>query len=156
MAIREIVIISGKGGTGKTTLAASLVPYLNNVVIADCDVDAPDLHILMDPEMKSSEDFIGLQKAFVNPMECTHCMACVGSCKFDAISDSIEINGMKCEGCGVCEFVCPVGAITMQDVVVGTIFHADTSYGPMVHARLIPGEETSGKLVTLVRNEAKS
>ncbi|MBI9100316.1 MAG: ATP-binding protein [Spirochaetaceae bacterium] len=155
MTIKEIVIISGKGGTGKTTLTASLVPYLENIVIADCDVDAPDLHILLDPEIRSRENFVGLKKAVVDLSACTHCMACVDSCKFDAISDSIIINGMKCEGCGVCEYVCPSEAIAMKDTVVGTVFHADTTYGPMVHARLIPGEETSGKLVSLVRNEAK-
>ncbi len=150
MAINEIVIISGKGGTGKTTLVASIVPYLKNIVIADCDVDAPDLHILLEPETISSKEFVGLQKAAVDLSACTLCMSCVNSCKFDAIDDSIKINGLKCEGCGVCEFVCPAGAIVMQDTVVGTIFYADTSYGPMVHARLIPGEETSGKLVSLV------
>ncbi len=155
MTINEIVIISGKGGTGKTSLTASLVPYLQNIVIADCDVDAPDLHILMGPQNISNQDFSGTQKAVVDLTSCSHCMNCVTSCKFNAISDSIVINSMKCEGCGVCEYICSSGAITMNDTVTGTIYHAETPYGPMVHGKLIPGEETSGKLVSLVRNEAK-
>ncbi|MCP4295499.1 MAG: (4Fe-4S)-binding protein, partial [Proteobacteria bacterium] len=155
MSVREIVVISGKGGTGKTTFTASLVPFLDNCVIADCDVDAPDIHILLEPEVKKREEFIGTKKGVIDPVLCTQCMSCVQHCKFEAIDDTPEINKIKCEGCGVCEFVCSAGAVTMEDTVVGTIFYSHTFYGSMIHAKLIPGEETSGKLVSKVRTEAK-
>jgi MinD superfamily P-loop ATPase len=155
MAVNEIVVISGKGGTGKTSLTASIIPFLEKAVIADCDVDAPDLHILMHPEDISSEQFVGTQKAILDRDKCINCGKCYNYCQFNAISESIVFNPMKCEGCGVCEAVCPANAITLEDTVVGDLFHGETLYGPMVHARLIPGEETSGKLVSLVRNKAK-
>ncbi len=155
MDVREIVVISGKGGTGKTTITASIIPFLKNIVIADCDVDAPDLHILLHPVQTGSDQFIGTRKAIIDSSMCIDCKICYQHCKFNAINESIAINPLKCEGCGVCKLVCPIDAITLKDTVVGNIFHGNTSYGPMVHARLIPGEETSGKLVSFVRNEAK-
>jgi MinD superfamily P-loop ATPase len=155
MEVNEIVVISGKGGTGKTTLTASLVPYFQNAIIADCDVDAPDLHILFDHKTKETEDFIGLKKAVLNKKKCIDCKKCHELCKFDAISEDIVIDPGKCEGCGLCAYICPVNAISMEDAVVGKIFISDTPYGDMVHARLIPGEETSGKLVSEVRKKAK-
>lgn len=155
MDINEIVIISGKGGTGKTTLTASLIPYFERVVLADCDVDAPDLKILFKGENKSLEDFVGLKKAVIDETICIKCGLCKEKCKFDAINEEIEIITSKCEGCSVCEFVCPVNAIKMVDAVVGQIFVSDTDYGDMVHGRLIPGEETSGRLVSEVRKRAK-
>ncbi len=155
MKINEIVVISGKGGTGKTTLVASLVPFLGKTVIADCDVDAPDLNILFGNTVKAEDEFIGLQRADLNKDICTNCGLCYEKCKFNAITKDIEISKSKCEGCGVCEFICPVNAITMKDSVVGKVFISDTKYGEMVHARLIPGEETSGKLVTEVRKRSK-
>lgn len=155
MDINEIVVISGKGGTGKTTLTASLIPYFEKVVLADCDVDAPDLKILFKGDNKSTEDFIGLKKAVIDETLCVKCGLCRDKCKFDAISEEIEIINSKCEGCSVCEFICPVNAITMVDAVVGQLFVSDTDYGDMVHARLIPGEETSGRLVSEVRKRAK-
>lgn len=155
MKINEIVVISGKGGTGKTTLVASLVPFLGDVVIADCDVDAPDLNILFGNTIRDESEFVGLQRAEINYELCTHCSLCHEKCRFDAISEDIKISQIDCEGCGVCEFVCPVDAITMKDSVVGKIFESDTKYGEMVHARLSPGEETSGRLVAEVRKKAK-
>jgi MinD superfamily P-loop ATPase len=155
MNINEIVVISGKGGTGKTTLVASLVPFLDNLVIADCDVDAPDLNILFGNSIKSSEDFVGLKRAVINEKKCIKCGLCTTKCKFNAITREIKVNSSKCEGCGVCEYICPVNAIEMKDSIVGQIFTSDTKYGEMVHARLIPGEETSGKLVSEVRKRAK-
>jgi MinD superfamily P-loop ATPase len=156
MAVNEIVVISGKGGTGKTSLTASIFPYLENSVIADCDVDAPDLHILLQPTTTSSEQFVGLKKAVLDREKCIQCGKCYDNCKFHAISKTIDFDPMKCEGCGVCELVCPVQAVIMKDTVVGNLYKGETIYGPMVHARLIPGEETSGKLVSLVRKNAKS
>jgi len=155
MEINEIVVISGKGGTGKTTLTASLIPYFERVVLADCDVDAPDLKILFKGENKSIESFVGLKKAVINENLCIKCGLCKEKCRFDAISEEIEIIPSKCEGCSVCQFLCPVNAITMVDAVVGELFVSDTDYGDMVHARLIPGEETSGRLVSEVRKRAK-
>lgn len=155
MSVREISIISGKGGTGKTTLAACIIPYLDNLVIADADVDAPDLNILLENEILSSEDFVGLQRAKINYDKCIHCGLCHKVCNFDAISKDIIVNESKCEGCTVCKVACPVGAITMEDYIVGQVFTRSTIYGPMVDARLIPGEEASGRLVTKVRHIAK-
>ena len=155
MVIKEIAILSGKGGTGKTSLIASMIPYFQNAVLADCDVDAPDLHILLDEQNRQSRDFVGLQRPVIELDRCIHCHACVDHCKFHAITESIELIPSKCEGCGVCELVCPVDAIKMEDYVVGKIFSSDTKYGELIHARLIPGEETSGKLVSEVRKAAK-
>ncbi|MBN2508811.1 MAG: 4Fe-4S binding protein, partial [Spirochaetales bacterium] len=156
MGVREIVVVSGKGGTGKTTLTASLVPCLGSLVIADCDVDAPDLHILLKPELVSRETFSGSQKAAISDTDCTRCGLCTQYCRFHALPHPPMVEAMKCEGCGVCAYVCPQKAITMNDAYTGDVFHSMTSYGPMKHARLIPGEETSGKLVTKVRAEAKA
>ncbi len=155
MEINEITVISGKGGTGKTTFTASLIPYFDNLVIADCDVDAPDLDILFDKKIIEEKEFIGLHKAFVDADKCIKCGLCYEKCKFDAIDKEINIKTVKCEGCGLCEFVCPVKAIEMKDAVVGKLYVSDTKYGKMIHAKLIPGEETSGKLVTAVRKKAK-
>ena len=119
MEINEIVVISGKGGTGKTTLTASLIPYFEKLVLADCDVDAPDLKILFKGENKSTEDFIGLKKAIIDESICIKCGLCKGKCKFDAVSEEIKIISSKCEGCSVCEYVCPVNAIKMVEAVVG-------------------------------------
>ena len=156
MNINEIVVISGKGGTGKTTLTASLIPYLDDLIIADCDVDAPDLNILLDPKINSTHKFIGLKKAVIDKDKCIKCGLCERNCKFSAISKDIILSASKCEGCGVCEFVCPVGAISMVDAVVGDLYESSTSFGDFVHAKLIPGEETSGKLVAEVRKKAKA
>lgn len=153
--INEIVVISGKGGTGKTTLTASLIPYFEDSVIGDCDVDAPDLNILFDTLMESERNFVGLQKAFLDKNRCLNCGKCYELCKFNAISANIEISSGRCEGCGLCEYICPASAITMADAVIGKLYTSQTSYGRMVHAKLIPGEEASGKLVAEVRKTAK-
>lgn len=155
MNINEVVVISGKGGTGKTTLVSSLIPFFKDVVIADCDVDAPDLHIMFNPKLKEETPFVGLKKAFVDDEKCIKCGKCYEACKYKAISKEIVFNHSKCEGCSVCEFVCPVQAIEMKDVVVGKLSVSETKYGDLVHARLIPGEDASGKLVSEVRKKAK-
>lgn len=155
MDINEIVVISGKGGTGKTSLVSSMIPFLESPVIADCDVDAPDLHIMFNPVNKSEEPFIGLQKAFKDDKLCVNCGKCATNCKFKAISRDIVFDHTKCEGCSLCAYLCPTEAITMKDAVIGSIFHSETKYGDLIHARLIPGEEASGKLVTAVRKKTK-
>lgn len=155
MKINEISIISGKGGTGKTSLVASLVPFFDNLVIADCDVDAPDLNILFGNTIKEKKEFSGLKRPVIDYNVCNKCGLCHEKCKFNAITKEIVVNNPKCEGCGVCEFVCPVNAISMKDFIVGNVFVSKTKYGDIAHARLIPGEETSGKLVSEVRNKAK-
>ena len=154
--LNEIAIISGKGGTGKTTLTACIIPFLENIVMADCDVDAPDLNILLPGEVRKTIPFIGFQRPIINYDKCTHCGVCHQSCNFNAITEDIVIKKSSCEGCKVCEYVCPTNAITMHDYSIGSIFKRDTYYGPMVDARLIPGEESSGKLVAEVRKLARA
>ena len=150
MEIKEIVVISGKGGTGKTTVTSSLIPYFKDVVIGDCDVDAPNLKILFNPQNTVKEDFFGMKKAQLNKKLCINCGKCYEVCRFNAVN-----NFKKCESCGVCEYVCPVGAIKMMPNKAGEIFISDTEYGKIVHACLFPGEENSGKLVAEVRRKAK-
>lgn len=150
MEIKEIVVISGKGGTGKTTVTSSLIPYFQNVVIGDCDVDAPNLQILFNTQNTIKEDFFGMKKALLNKELCIQCGKCYELCKFDAIE-----NIKKCESCGLCEYICPAGAIKMVDNKAGEIFESDTKYGKIIHACLFPGEENSGKLVAEVRKKAK-
>lgn len=155
MGVYEFVIISGKGGTGKTTFVSSLIPYLDDLVIADCDVDAPDLDILIQSTLKREEDFFGLEKATIDQSKCIQCGKCINSCNFSAINKNIEINLLKCEGCSVCTVVCPTNAIQMIKSKTGTFYQSTSKYGEVFHAKLIPGEEASGKLVSKIRKEAK-
>ncbi len=150
MEIKEILVISGKGGTGKTTITSSIIPYFDSLVIGDCDVDAPNLKILLSPSEKEKNGFLGMKKAKIDSEKCIHCNRCYEYCKFEAMD-----NVQKCEGCGVCEYICPVGAIEMIENRVGDIMVGETEYGTMVHACLEPGEENSGKLVAEVRRKAK-
>ncbi len=152
--VSEIAIVSGKGGTGKTTISAAFVAIAEDIVMADCDVDAPDLHILLNPEIQETQEFISSKAASIGKDICTECGLCQESCRFDAIRVP-EIDPIACEGCGVCEFVCPEKAISMQDRVSGHQFRSDTKYGAMSHAKLLPGEGNSGKLVTSVRKQGK-
>ncbi|MGD9381129.1 MAG: 4Fe-4S binding protein, partial [Candidatus Thorarchaeota archaeon] len=153
MAI-EIAIVSGKGGTGKTTIAAAFTAISQNLVTADCDVDAPDLHILLQPETKKTEDFQSSKVALINPETCTECGLCVEKCRFEAI-DPPNVNAIACEGCGVCAFVCPEKAVEMMPRISGYLYESMTRFGPMSHAKLLPGEGNSGKLVTEVRKQAQ-
>lgn len=150
MEIKEIVVISGKGGTGKTTITSSLIPYFQDIVIGDCDVDAPNLQILFNPQNSKKESFYGMKKAKLDRELCIDCGKCYEVCRFDAIE-----NPKKCESCSICEYVCPVGAIKMVGNKAGEIYVSETKYGKMVHACLFPGEENSGKLVAEVRKKAK-
>jgi MinD superfamily P-loop ATPase len=152
--MKSLAVISGKGGTGKTSITASLAWLARPVVVADGDVDAADLHLLLKPETRDRGAFVAGFTAVVDRKLCTKCGDCVGACEFGAISKSIDIDPVSCEGCGVCEFICPHGAISMVAADCGEWFVSKTAVGPMAHARLHPGKENSGRLVSLVRNKA--
>ena len=158
--MKEIVVISGKGGTGKTSLTASFA-YLGgkDVVVADCDVDAADMHLLMQPDFAKSEDFFSGEIAVINQDKCTKCGKCADVCRFDAIpviNDLYVIQPLDCEGCGYCARVCPEDAITNESQNVGKWYISTTKVeNTMVHARLGIGADNSGKLVAKVKNEAK-
>ena len=157
--MKELVIISGKGGTGKTSVVASFAALAERPVLADCDVDAADLHLVLAPTVRHEEDFSGGKQARILPERCTGCGTCVELCRFDAIGKSpagdYEVDPVACEGCGVCAWFCPEKAIEFGPVINGRWFVSGTRFGPMVHARLGVAEENSGKLVTLVRNQAR-
>lgn len=156
--MKQLVVISGKGGTGKTVISASFAALGRDVVMADCDVDAANLYLLLHPEIQEEHAFSGGKKARVDLEECTGCLDCLGVCRFSAIFEEetkISIDSISCEGCGVCSRICPVEAITMEETVSGKWFASRTKYGPFVHARLGAGEENSGKLVAEVREKAR-
>jgi len=172
--MKQITIISGKGGTGKTTLVASFAALAENIVIADCDVDAPDLHLLLHPEIVTREEFKGLNVAAIDKSKCIECGICAEACRFKAISDNASgvdardgdfftgvtgsgytVDPTRCEGCGVCVFVCDQDAIELKERVSGCAFISKTKYGTMAHAQLNIAEEASGKLVTVVRSNAQ-
>ena len=154
--MKQVVVLSGKGGTGKTTLVASLTSLGENLVVADCDVDAPDLHLLLKPEkLEFKEEFKGSKLALIDESKCVRCGLCEKHCRFNAIKD-FRVNPILCEGCGVCAYVCPVKAVTLKEKVSGYVFVSRTRYGPLVHAKLEAAESNSGKLVTLVKNNAKN
>jgi MinD superfamily P-loop ATPase len=159
---RELVVISGKGGTGKTSLVAAFVALAGGSVIADCDVDAADLHLVLDPAVGQEKPFSGRDQAVVDTDACIACGRCEQVCRFDAIAPAPAPDGaylvdaIACEGCGLCLQVCPADAIAMEPVVNGAWMVSDTRFGPLVHARLGVAEDNSGKLVTLVRNKARA
>lgn len=153
--MREIAVISGKGGTGKSSFVLSLLPYIKNSVIADCDVDAPDLKVLLNKDADTKTPFYGFEAPVFDMTKCIHCGACVQHCNFNAINDDITLKEGACEGCSACEYVCPADAIQMAPHQTGHVFTRDTLYGPLVDAMLFPGEESSGKLVTAVRKKSQ-
>ena len=153
--MRELVILSGKGGTGKTSLTAAFASFADNMMLCDADVDAADLHLLMAPDIKQKTDFKGGNEAIINPDKCTQCGLCIELCKFSAIDQTFEIDTIECEGCGVCYDLCPEQAIDFPVKTCGEWYISETRFGPMVHARLGIAEENSGRLVALVRQEAK-
>jgi len=153
--MKQLTILSGKGGTGKTTLTASLAVLARNAVLADCDVDAPDLHMLLHPEVIKTQEFKGSKLALIDKTKCDNCGFCREKCRFDAITEAVEVDPVACEGCGVCAAICPSDAITMTERVSGYAYISKTKYGFMAHALLSPGESNSGKLVSLVRQNAR-
>ncbi len=153
--MKEIVIISGKGGTGKTTITAAFASLVDQKIMADCDVDAADLHLILKPEIQYQEDFYSGHTAFIREKDCTRCGKCVAVCQFDAISPDFVVDAVSCEGCGVCVHFCPVQAIDFPENLSGQWFISRTRFGTLVHARLGIAEENSGKLVSLVRRQAK-
>lgn len=157
--MKQLVILSGKGGTGKTVVSASFAALSQSTVMADCDVDASNLHLLLHPEIRETLSFTGGKKALLFPDKCTLCDECLQVCRFDAIhrngEGQITIDPLACEGCAACAFACPVEAIAMRDNLSGHWFISKTAFGPLVHARLDVGAENSGKLVTEVRKAAK-
>jgi len=153
--MKQLTVISGKGGTGKTSITAAFASLADNAVFADCDVDAADLHLLLKPKVKKTIDFHGLKIAEINKDKCIGCKLCCNFCKFNAIDEDINLVKESCEGCGVCEYMCPVDAIQMVDRDSGFAYISMTRFGPMAHAKLKTAEEASGKLVAVVRNNAK-
>ncbi len=153
--MKELVIISGKGGTGKTSLVAAFASLAKNKILCDADVDAADLHLLMEPQIGERHDFQGGNTAIINPELCTECGLCRDLCRWNAIREDFTVDSLECEGCGVCYYFCPEKAIDFPLSTCGEWYVSDTRFGPMVHARLGIAEENSGKLVTMVRQEAK-
>ncbi len=164
--VRELVIISGKGGTGKTSIVASFASLAQQAVLADCDVDAADLHLILEPSIHRREKFSGGSRARIMAGHCTACGKCEEVCRFDAVFYDGPGNGMiertfrvdpiACEGCGVCAYFCCEDAIEFAPAVNGEWYISEMRYGPMVHAKLGVAEENSGKLVSIVRTQAKA
>ena len=153
--MKQLTVLSGKGGTGKTTITASFAVLAKNAVVADCDVDAPDLHMLLNPEIIKTQEFKGSKLAVIDKTKCVECGLCREKCRFDAIAEDFTVDPISCEGCGVCTIICPVNAIKLTERISGHAYVSKTKYGFMAHALLSPSESNSGKLVTLVRQNAK-
>jgi MinD superfamily P-loop ATPase len=161
--VKELVIISGKGGTGKTTITASFAALSENAVIADADVDASDLHLILQPSIRIDNQFFCGHEAEIRKDDCVGCGACLAHCRFNAVKmlgdkagkAEFSIDASSCEGCEACVRLCPVKAIDFHDRYCGEWYVSDTRFGPMIHAVLGPGAENSGKLVNIVRTNAK-
>ena len=153
--IKELIVISGKGGTGKTSLLGAFASLATNKVLCDADVDAADLYLILEPEIRKRQDFQEGHRAVIDPDRCTECGLCRDLCRFHAISPDFKVDPIECEGCGVCVHFCPVEAIDFPIKTCGELFISETRCGPMVHARLGIAEDNSGKLVTLTRKEAR-
>lgn len=156
--MHEIVVISGKGGTGKTSVCAAFAHLMENGIVCDLDVDAPDLHIILDPKPRSEHAFISGHEAVIDQGICTHCGNCYEACRFGGIlrnTDNYTVDPLRCEGCGVCRVLCPAGAVTLADKHCGDWYESDSRFGTMLHAQLFPGEENSGRLVSLLKQKAR-
>jgi MinD superfamily P-loop ATPase len=151
--MQEIVVLSGKGGTGKTVVLASFAALSRRTVLCDCDVDAADLHLLLRPTIRETHEFWGRPVADIALDACNGCGLCLEVCRFDAIQD-FRVDPFACEGCRLCREVCPEEAVTMRDNLAGHWYVSHTRYGPLIHARLGPGKENSGELVAVVRGHA--
>lgn len=153
--MKEFVIVSGKGGTGKTSIVAAFAALAEKKVLCDADVDAADLHLVLHPEIMERHDFQAGHRASIDPARCTQCGLCREACRWNAIGEDFVVNPMECEGCGVCVHVCPEGAVNFPVNTCGEWFLSETRFGPMAHARLGIAEENSGKLVVRIRQEGK-
>ncbi len=156
--MKEILILSGKGGTGKTSMVGSIAALAANKIMVDCDVDAADLHLLLAPRPRSENEFRSGVKAKVNADRCSGCGLCVDLCQFEAITmggQTAMIDSLGCEGCGVCAHFCTEQAIDLEENHCGSWYISDTEFGPLVHAQLFAGEENSGKLVSFIKKKAR-
>lgn len=153
--MKELVIISGKGGTGKTSIVSSFATIANNKIMVDCDVDAADLHLILKPEIEKTTEFYSGKSAEIDNSICIKCGRCIDVCKFNSISDNFIIDPIKCEGCGSCFYQCPVHAIKFEETKSGDWFESNTRFGTLIHAKLGIAEENSGKLVSEIRNHAR-
>jgi len=153
--MKEIVVISGKGGTGKTSIVASFSALAKNHVMVDCDVDAADMHLILHPKIEQTVEFYSGKQAEILPEVCKKCGKCIEVCKFGAISGDFKVDEIKCEGCGACYFNCPFNAIKFEQVKSGEWFESSTRFGRLIHATLGIAEENSGKLVSQIRNHAR-
>ena len=152
--MKEVVVLSGKGGTGKTSIVGSFAALTKSKVLVDCDVDASDLHLLLQPVLQEKHEFWSGQVAFIDEQKCTQCGLCQDLCRYKAIRD-FRVDTTSCEGCGFCFHICPDEAVTMKENMAGHWFLSDSRYGTLVHARLGIAQENSGKLVALVRKQAR-
>jgi MinD superfamily P-loop ATPase len=165
--MKQLVILSGKGGTGKTSLAAAFAHLAQDgasplrAVLADADVDAANLELVLDPRIQEQHEFVGGARAYIDPDRCAQCGRCAKVCRFDAIlapaydGQSFSVDSIACDGCAACAYQCPASAIEMRSEVAGYWFRSDSRYGPLFHAALQPAQENSGKLVTLVKQQAR-
>ena len=152
--MKELVVISGKGGSGKTSVVSAFAQLADRPVLCDADVDAADLHLILTPHVRHENEFMAGHTAIIDPDRCTGCGVCVEMCRWGAISADYVVDPIVCEGCGVCYYFCEAGAVDFPENRSGHWYISDTRFGPMVHARLGIAEENSGKLVTLVRKQA--
>lgn len=150
-----VAVASGKDGTGKTTITAAFTVLAKSIVVADCDIDAPNLHMLLHPEILEKKEFRGSRMAAIDETKCVKCGICRERCRFGAITQDFTVDPFSCEGCGVYAIACPVNAVTLTERVSGYVYISRIRYGFMVHALLKPGELNSGKLVTMVRQDAR-
>lgn len=156
--MREIIIISGKGGTGKTSLTGAFAHLANNKIICDLDVDAPDLHLLLHPTRQREEEFFSGHEAVIDPELCTRCGLCATLCQYGAIKENVDdfmVDSLRCEGCKVCVAFCPEKAVLFPEKHCGAWYVSDSRFGPLVHAQLFPSEENSGKLVMVLKRQAR-
>lgn len=156
--MHEIVIISGKGGAGKTSITGAFAQLAENAILCDLDVDAPDLHLLLSPKNLLQTEFRSGNEAVIDSKRCDRCGLCASLCKFDAIKFAdrrFKVAPFRCEGCKVCVELCPAGAISFPEKHCGSWYISETRFGKMVHAQLFPGEENSGRLVTLLKQKAR-